>query len=515
MSAGAPALPARQFLRWAWRQLTSMRTALLLLLLLALAAVPGSFIPQSKVDPLAVATFTDRHPTLTPVFDRLGLFSVYSSPWFSAVYLLLMISLIGCIIPRTAVYLRAFQARPPPAPRNFDRLPASASFVTDRPVADILGSARQVLQAERYRVDVDDGTLRAQKGYLREAGNLLFHSCLVVVLIGVAVGSLVGYTGGVIVTEGEGFSNTLTQYDEFSAGGLFDATDLPPFSLQLDSLRADFQLDGPQRGAPRFFSASGDYTARPGDDPTPFEIQVNYPLKIDGTSIFLVGQGYAPVVSVRDGDGDLVYSGAVPFLPADASYTSNGVIKAPDAEPAQLGFEGFFLPTAVVGADGVPFSAFPAAAEPVLGLFAFRGDLGLDDGRPQSVYVLVRDRLRQFTGDEGKPLRLLLQPGDSASLPGGYGTISFDGLRQFAKFQISASPGNSVPLVAGVLAIAGLVMSLTIRPRRVWVRARVEDGQTVVGVARLDRMSGADLGNDVATLVGSLQTDDKPRQRIS
>ena len=49
-------------LRWIWRQLTSMRTALILLFLLALAAIPGSLIPQTRVDPSAVAAFKDRHP---------------------------------------------------------------------------------------------------------------------------------------------------------------------------------------------------------------------------------------------------------------------------------------------------------------------------------------------------------------------------------------------------------------------------------------------------------------------
>ena len=509
MSGAAPALPTGDFLRWIWRTLTSMRTALLLLLLLALAAIPGSFIPQSKVDPVAVASFVDRHPTLSPVLDRLGMFAVYSSPWFSAVYLLLMVSLVGCIIPRTAVYARALRARPPAAPRNFDRLPASASYVTDQPATEVLARARAVLRADRYRVDADEGSVRAQRGYLREAGNLLFHVCLVMVLVGVAVGSLFGYTAGVIVTEKEGFSNTPTQYDEFSAGALFEAEDLPPFTLRLDSFRADFELEGPQRGAPRHFEASGTYAPEPGAAERPFEITVNHPLEVGSTSVFLVGQGYAPLITVEDGDGRVVFSGAVPFLPADPSYTSNGVIKVPDAQPEQLGFEGFFLPTAVFGADDVPVSAFPDAANPILGLFAFHGDLGLDDGQPQSVYVLEREQLTQFRQPDGTPLRLLLEPGASVDLPDGMGRITFDGLRQFTKLQISASPGKEVPLVAGVLAILGLVMSLTIRPRRAWVRARPEGGRTVVEVARLDRVSGDDLGSDVAALVRSLRAGER------
>lgn len=340
-SKPAPSLGNREFGRWVWRQLTSMRTALMLLLLLALAAVPGSLFPQRSVDPRQVENYFIQNPTTAPTLDAIGLFAVYSSPWFSAIYLLLMVSLVGCIIPRTGVYARALRSRPPRAPRNFSRLPASEHFETDRSVSDVLAAGRKAVGRARVDVVTDDasvgetggtsggetGEVRAEKGYLREAGNLVFHISLVVVLIGVAAGTLFGYRGGAIVTEGSGFSNSLTQYDEFTAGPLFDTADLPPFSLALDDFVAEFQLDGPQRGAPRTFEANGTYVPEPGDDEKPFSIRVNHPLTIDGTSIFLVGQGYAPVVKVTDADGNVAFNGAVPFLPNDGTYTSSGVIK--------------------------------------------------------------------------------------------------------------------------------------------------------------------------------------------
>ena len=115
-------LKPRELLRWGWRQLTSMRTALVLLLLLALAAIPGSVIPQRGVDSLKTSTWQSDHPTLTPIYDRLGLFSVYDSPWFSAIYLLLMISLVGCILPRTFHYWRGLRAEPPAGYYRFPTL---------------------------------------------------------------------------------------------------------------------------------------------------------------------------------------------------------------------------------------------------------------------------------------------------------------------------------------------------------------------------------------------------------
>ncbi|PJJ58182.1 cytochrome c biogenesis protein [Mumia flava] len=512
--ASAPALSPRETLRWAWRQLTSMRTALMLLLLLALAAVPGSILPQRSVDPRAVAAYFDRHPDLAPFLDRLGGFAVYTSVWFSAIYLLLMVSLVGCIIPRVGVYARALRARPPKAPRNLDRLPASATYESDADVETVLAAAREAVGRSRRDVvtETDDdgaviaGEVRAETGYLREAGNLVFHVSLVVVLVGVAAMGLLGYRGNAIVTEGSGFSNTLTQFDEFTAGALFDTDDLPPFSLTLDDLTAEFQTEGPQRGAPRYFGAAGQVTDAPGEQPRDYAIEVNHPLRVDGASVYLVGQGYAPVIRVTDGDGRVVFEDAVPFIPADSTYTSNGVVKVPDARPDQLGFQGFFLPTGVAGGDDeIPVSAHPAAANPVLGLFAYYGDLGLDEGESQSVYVLDKSDMTQFMGDDDEPLRIIMTPGESVTLPDGKGTIEFVELRQFARFQFSSQPGIQIPLYGVSIGALGLVLSLSIRPRRTWVRATRRDGRTVVEVAALDRVPRSDVEDGVDDLLERLR----------
>lgn len=507
----APALGSREFGRWIWRQLTSMRTALLLLMLLAIAAVPGSVVPQRGVDARAVEAYMARNPTLSPWLDRLGFFDVYTSPWFSAIYLLLMVSLIGCILPRTRVYLKALRARPPKAPKRLERLPASATFTVDASPSEVAAAAREVLAGPRWlpaRVDVvedgDSSEVRVEKGYLRELGNLVFHVSIVLVLIGVAVGALFGYRGAAIVTQGSAFANVLTQYDEFASGALFDPDDLPPFSLQLDEVEARFWTDGPQRGAPRLFRAAGTYESEPGAQPQPFDISVNRPLAVDGTSVFLVGQGYAPVLRVTDPEGNVVFDDAVPFLPQDGTYTSNGVVQVPDAEPQQLGFQGFFLPTAVVGEDeDASVSIFPGAVNPIIGLFAFEGDLGLDDGTPQSVFILDKTNLTQILDEDGENFRISLSPGQEAELPNG-ATIEFADLRLFARFQVASTPLVELPLVAISVGILGLVLSLVVRPRRTWVRSRRGPGGTVVEVAALDRVPRDELPDDLDDLLERL-----------
>jgi cytochrome c biogenesis protein len=183
-------------------------------------------------------------------------------------------------------------------------------------------------------------------------------------------------------------------------------------------------------------------------------------------------------------------------LPADSTYTSNGIIKVPDAEPDQLGFQGFFLPTAVTQ-DGVELSvsAHPAAANPLVGLNVWHGDLGLDEGTPQSVYILDKTKMQQYM-DGDKAFRISLQPGQGTALPDG-GTIEFTELRQFARFQIGSSPLVKVPLFGIVAGLLGLMTSLTIKPRRTWIRTRREGSRTVVDVAVLDRVPRDDLPADL------------------
>src|ERR1051326_4747022 len=142
-----PAPPGSSPLRLArtlWRQLTSMRTALLLLTLLALAAIPGTLLPQRGLNPVKVNTFLDNHPHLGRLLDKLSLFDVFAAPWLAAIYLLLFISLVGCLVPRIRLHARALRRRPPNAPRHLLRLPASMEWRTDQSPDDVARATHEV-----------------------------------------------------------------------------------------------------------------------------------------------------------------------------------------------------------------------------------------------------------------------------------------------------------------------------------------------------------------------------------
>ena len=491
----------REWARWLWRQLTSMRVALILLFLLAVASIPGSLFPQRGSDPLAVDRYFDEHAAVAPWLDRIGLFDVYASPWFAAVYLLLCVSLVGCIVPRTLEHAAALRRPPPRAPSRLERLQGYTHALTDDPPPAALAAAETYLRRKRWRVRTGDGWVSAEKGYTHETGNLVFHICLLLLLAAVAVGSLFGWRASVIVVEGRGFSNTLTQYDSFTAGRLVNVSSLAPFTVALNDFRAVYQQGGTQAGAPRDYSADLVYSPVPGAAPAEVTIGVNTPLSVSGAKVFLQGHGYAPTFVVRDTTGNVVYDDAAVFLPQDGNLTSVGVIKVPDSTP-QLGFQGVFLPTAVLDPVAGPMSNFPAADDPAVFLTAWQGDLGLDAGVPQSVFRLDTTEMTQIGVNA-------LRPGENWVLPEGVGSVEFTGVSEYVSFSVAHDPGKEFALIAGLAAIAGLMLSLFIPRRRVWVRAAPDEaGRTLVSVAGLSRTESSMVDDDTAALCAAVVAPD-------
>jgi cytochrome c biogenesis protein len=502
-SATAGPVGKMGWLRWGWRQLTSMRTALVLLFLLAVASVPGSVLPQQGIDPQAVQQYYTSHPSLAPLLGRLSLFNVFAAPWFAAIYLLLFLSLAGCVVPRTFRLARSARALPPPAPRNLARLPYSARHETGLAPREALDAAAALLRDRRFRLRTGDGWLSAEKGYRREAGNLLFHLALLAILGAVALGGLFGYKADRLLIAGDSFANTVTALDEFHPGRAVSAADLQPFSITLDRFAASYVRSGTLRGQPAAFDAHVRYSAQPGSPAHAYDLRVNHPLNVDGVKVYLIGHGYAPVFRVTDGTGRVVFDQAVPFIAVEQSgLTSEGVVKVPDARPEQLGFAGVFLPT-TVDVSGQLESAFPAPGNPMVSLVAYAGDLGMNSGPDQSVYQLNTAGLRKLPITP-RPLA----PGQSMKLPGGAGTLTFTGYRQWVSLAITYDPGQVPALLAGLAALAGLLLSFFVRRRRMFVRAYPgAGGATVVEVAGLVRSdAGGGFDDEFDHLAGALRS---------
>ncbi|WP_229398797.1 cytochrome c biogenesis protein ResB [Micromonospora okii] len=478
----APEAPRRRpnrllaLLRNSWRQLTSMRTALILLFLLAVAAIPGSVLPQRGVSPEKVNEYFVEHPDLAPRLDRIGAFEVFGSVWFSAIYLLLFTSLIGCIVPRLRDHVRALRTKPPAAPKRLDRLPQHAvltGVAVAGPGATDTEAVAAELRRRRWRVVVRGNEVSAEKGYLKETGNLVFHISLIAVLLGVALGSWYGWQGNRLLVAGaeNAFCNTRQQYSEAQVGARVDNADLPPFCLTLSRFDARF-LDS---GQPELYRATVD-VEQAGRPARTESFSVNSPLRLGDANVYLLGHGYAPILRYTDRYGKTQTSN-FPFLTSgDATLTSEGVAAFPDVnvDPAtgkrdanlQVAFEGLYLPTAP---QQPPFtrSEFPTERNPAVVLVAYRGNLGMDAGIPGSVYQLdqrqVSNGKLQQIGDKK------LAVGEKWTLDDG-SVLEFVGTKPYITLSVRHDPSSTLMLVSSGALLIGLMGALFGRRRRVWFR---------------------------------------------
>ncbi|MCX4387240.1 cytochrome c biogenesis protein ResB [Micromonospora peucetia] len=505
-------------LRNSWRQLTSMRTALVLLFLLAVAAIPGSVLPQRGVNPEDVRDYFTAYPDLAPVLDRIGAFDAFSSVWFSAIYVLLFTSLVGCITPRLRDHVRALRSKPPAAPKRLDRLPQHTVLPVPEGGATAIAAA---LRQRRWRVVVRGDEVSAEKGYLKETGNLLFHSSLVVVLVGVALGSWYGWSGNKLLVAGEdnAFCNTRQQYAESKIGPRVGSADLPRFCVRLDDFEARFL----ETGQPEFFNAKVTVDEA-GGERRQANFSVNSPLRLDGANVYLLGHGYAPVIRYTDRFGNSQTS-AVPFLTTgDVGLTSEGLAAFPDVnvDPAtgsrdpdlQMAFSGLYLPTAPAAA---PFarSDYPTERNPALNLVAYRGNLGMDAGIPGSIYKLDQ---RQVSAGKVKEVGTkLLRKGETWKLDDGT-TVEFLRTEPYITLSVRYDPGATLLLVSSAVLLVGLMGSLFGRRRRVFFRVLPADpaggsptgGSSLVEAGGLPRTDHPGFADEFAQLVAAIGGDGRP-----
>jgi len=448
----APELQGTSSLRYLWRQLTSMRNALILLLLLGLASIPGSIYPQRTQSPLKVREYFETNPEFAKWLDRFYLFDVYGSPWFSAIYILLFVSLIGCVVPRTWHYAKEALRKPAPPPSSLKQL---ENYQTANATLD---SAADWLKKNRFRITRDKNSLAAEKGYLRETGNLFFHLSLIVVLLGIGASSVFGMRGEAIVTIGERFINVPTSYDNLAPGRFFNLERMPPFTITAANFDAEYDAETRQ---PLDYTLVARVTDSPTSSPVEKIVKVNKPLTFGDSRVYLQANGFSPLVTVRDQEGMVKFEGPVPFLPQDSNLTSIGAIKVPDADP-QIGFVASFFPTAARDEVRGGFSSFPELLDPRLLISVWQGDLKMDSGVPQSVYRIDTDGMERI-GLKG------LSIGESYDY--GVGTITFNGVVPWVNLQVVKDPGKQAALIGSIFAIIGLLASLFIRQRRIYVRS--------------------------------------------
>lgn len=166
-------------------------------------------------------------------------------------------------------------------------------------------------------------------------------------------------------------------------------------------------------------------------------------MRIGGNRLYLQGHGYAPSFTVTFPDGKQ-RSQTIQWRPEDqTTFLSSGVVRIdppggtyPDADERrkhQIAIQGLFAPTAQL--DGTLLSSsFPALNDPAVAVDIYRGDTGLDTGRPQSLFTLDPRLIEQ--NRLTKVARVNLTQGQETRLDDGT-TVRFDGAKPFINLQVS------------------------------------------------------------------------------
>ena len=508
-----PILDAAGWRRFFWRQLTSMRTALFLLLLVALASIPGSLVPQRSSDPNGVIRYQREDPELFAILDGLQLFDTFTSVWFSAIYILLFVSLIGCILPRTAHHLKALRQAPPATPARLERLEHYRSVQVVGDPAELTARAEATLRKAGFRVLLESSAVAAERGYLRETANLVFHFALVGILVALAAGTGFKYSGQRIIIEGQSFTNQLSSYDSFSPGRFFQEGQLEPYGLALEKFTPVYTFN-PSSGFANPLDFRAEMRVAEPAGTRDALLRVNEPLSVLGTSVYLLGNGFAPWITVRSGSGDVVFSQPVPFLPQDSNLTSVGVVKIPDGLAEQTGMLGFIYPSAVVLESGALSSVYPEPDQPVLTLNVFEGDLGLNEGIPRNVYSLDTESLTQITGGDTGGDSIVLGLGQVQELPGNRGSVEFTSLPRFISVDVHRDPTQLPVALSAFFILAGLVVSLFVTRRRAWIRV-IPGAPNTVEFAALARGDDPGLGLALDRLVEDFSQTSRPKLETS
>jgi cytochrome c biogenesis protein len=512
------------FLRNIWRGLTAMRTALVLLFLLALAALPGALLPQVALNEPKVAQYITDHGWWGRLLNKFQFFTVYSSVWFSAIYVLLFVSLVGCLLPRSVEYARQAFQQPVITPRNLARLPhhVRAEFDSATDVDGVATAVRGQLRGWRTRLDEEGRgdtrvvSLSTERGFVRETGNLVFHFALLGLIVAFAVGKMFMYSGQVIVlANGSEFCNSgVLNYDSFTPGLRVDGTRLDPFCVKINDFTAGYLTNGQPD------SYNSDIQYQSGQDLVtntwrPYDLRENAPLRTAGDRVYLLGHGYAPQFTVTFPDGQ-VRTGLIQWKPDDTStMLSEGATKfdPPNVTNTsvlitkQIAVTGLFAPSAVYQ-NGLLTSSYPGLRDPAVSLDIYQGDLGEDAGTGQSIFtidqsMLANGRLKQVD-------KANLTPGQTTKLPDGT-TVKFDNVRQWVSLQVAHDPTQVYVLVFALLMLGGLIVSLTVKRRRVWVRVSRtpadetdQGGRTVVEIGGLARTDQAGYGEEFTRLSARL-----------
>ena len=442
-----------------WHLLTSMKVALVLILIFAGLSMIGTLVIQAPPgvlgDPQAKADWIDsirpKYGGWTGIMDQLQLFEIFGSIWFKVVVGALSISLVACSVHRvTGLWHTATRPHISVGERFFEHAPQHEVIQLHQGAEAAETQVRETFRHHRYRLLAeDDGTVHLYMDKNRWAPlfSLVGHLSLLLIVIGAIVGGALGYRDGNFMLA-EGASAAVPTVE--------GAT------IKLEAFRDSYYAE---TGAPADY-ASDVVVYQDGTEVMRQTIRVNDPLRYEGMTFYQAFYGTAAAMSVADAGGTVVFEEGVPL----AWSTDDGARRVGT----------FVLPSAgltvwVVGTAG--------PNDPVV--------------KPGQMRVEVY----QSSGSGTPVASETIDQGKSAEIAGL--TFTFGRETQFTGLSASKDPGAPLVWIGSILLLVGFTVVFMFPHRRVWGRIVTRPGGSTVSLAaagRKETIAGkefTDIVNDV------------------
>lgn len=313
-----------------WHLLTSMRFALILILILAGFTVVGTVIGQAQADTLAnpdakaefLATAGKQwYGSFVGILDPLQLFGVFRSPWFLATAALLVASIIACSVQRAGgLWRTATKPNVTVGPAFFEHAPYREALAFRQAPAEVAETVSSVLRRHHFRaVVVDDETLHlyADRNRWAPLGSLAGHISLVVILLGALIGSVFGFRDSSFM---------------IAEGSTEAVPTAPGATIQLLSFKDAYD---PVSGAPTDY-ASDVVISQGGQQVARQVVRVNNPLHFGDLTFYQSFFGSAVVIKAADAQGNTLFDDGVPLGYGTQDGHSAGSFTVPGANLTAL-----------------------------------------------------------------------------------------------------------------------------------------------------------------------------------
>lgn len=434
-----------------WRLLTSMRFALVLILVIALLSLVGTILVQAPTGALADADakrdwlnqVRPKYGGWTNVLDGLGFFSMFQSIWYKGLVAILTASLLACTAHRIPGVMRVVN-RPhiKVGERFFDHAPQHERMAVRGEAAALTDTVAGVFRKHGFRTLVEEDSVvhfYGDRYRISQFAGLVGHLSLVVIFAGVMAGSIWGFRDNNF-TVAEGSTVAVPTSDGFA--------------VKLVSFEDAWYTD---TGAPADY-ASDLVLLKDGTEVARQTVRVNAPLRYDGLSFYQSYYGPAVAMTVAGADGKELYKGGVPL----AWTTEEG-----DRRIGSFSVPGQDLTIWVIATSG--------SDDPLI--------------RPGQTAVEV------YNGTTGATVDSKTIDQNTPTAVGGL-TVTFDRELQFTGLTIARDPGTILVWIGSLLLVAGFSIRMFLPFRRVWGRLVMgADGRGTLAIAA---PGSQDIGSDKA-----------------